>query len=303
MKDTKKELLKPKCDIVFQALFGENKDNITQSLISDILGEKVEIIDIKTDSTITRKYPNDKAGRLDLKTKFKDGTICQIEMQMSDDDNIIKRILYYWSKTYSKQLKIGEHYNELKKTIGIVITNYEVKELKEIEELDTKWKIISDKNDKKILTDDLELHIIEIPKARRILEKDKYNRIAQWLMFLDDPNTERVEEIMKENEEVKKANGVLHEMSEDEELQWLAELREKWDLDERSARQSAIDRGLAEGRERGLKEGLEEGIKEGIKEGRKEGINEIAKRLKQMNMKIEDIQKATGLTKEEIEQL
>ena len=204
MGNEKKELLRPKCDVVFQALFGENRDNITQSLISDILGEKIEIIDIKSDSTIVRKYPNDKAGRLDLKTKFKDGTICQIEMQMSDHDDIIKRILYYWSRTYSKQLKIGEHYKDLKKTIGIVITNYEVKELEGIEDLDMKWQIICDKNDKRILTDDLELRIIEIPKAQRILEKDKYNRIAQWLMFLDDPNTERVEEIMKENEEVKR---------------------------------------------------------------------------------------------------
>ena len=43
----KKELLKPKYDIVFQALFEGNKENITQSLISDILGEKVEIIEKK----------------------------------------------------------------------------------------------------------------------------------------------------------------------------------------------------------------------------------------------------------------
>ena len=85
----------------------------------------------KTDSTLTRKYPNDKVGRLDLKTKFKDGTICQIEMQMSDEKDTVKRILYYWSKTYSKQLKRGEFYKDLKKTIGIIITNYEVKELKE----------------------------------------------------------------------------------------------------------------------------------------------------------------------------
>ena len=303
MGNEKKELLRPKCDVVFQALFGENRDNITQSLISDILGERIEIIDIKSDSTIVRKYPNDKAGRLDLKTKFKDGTICQIEMQMSDHDDIIKRILYYWSRTYSKQLKIGEHYKDLKKTIGIVITNYEVKELEGIEDLDMKWQIICDKNDKRILTDDLELRIIEIPKAQRILEKDKYNRIAQWLMFLDDPNTERVEEIMKENEEVKRANSVLHKMSEDEELQWLAELREKWDLDERSARQSAIDRGLEEGMKKGIEAGRKVGIEQGIEQGEKNKSIEIAKKLKEMNIQIEDIEKATGLRKEEIEKL
>ena len=255
MENKKIELLKPRGDIVFQALFAENKYNITQSLISDILGEEVEIIDIKTDSTIARKYPTDKGGRLDLRTKFKDGTICQVEMQMSEDKDIVKRILYYWSRTYSKQLKAGDEYKDLKKTIGIVITNYEIKELKGIDELDSKWQITCDKNDKRILTDDLELRIIEIPKADKILKNDKYNKIAQWLMFFDNPNTERVEEIMKENEEVKKANSVLHEMSEDEELQRLAELREKWDLDERSALGHAKDEGIKEGEKLGLEKG------------------------------------------------
>lgn len=149
MKNENKELLKPKYDVVFQALFQDNKENITQSFISDILGEKVEIIDIKTDNTIARKYPFEKAGRLNLKTKFKDGTICQIEMQMTDKKNTIKRILYYWSKSYAGQIRRGEDYQELNKTIGILITNYEVEELKGIENLDTKWQIISDKNDKK----------------------------------------------------------------------------------------------------------------------------------------------------------
>ena len=249
--------------------------------------EPIEIIDIKADDTIIREYPGEKSGRLDLKTKFKDGTICQIEMQMSDDKNIVKRILYYWSRTYSKQLKKGELYRDLKKTIGIIITNYEVKELEEIEELDSKWQIKCDKNDKKILTEDLELRIIEIPKAEKILNKDKYNKIAQWLLFLDNPNSERVEEVMKENEEVKKANTILYQMSEDEKLQRLAELREKWDLDERSALRSA----------------REEGIEKGIEEGKENAKIEIAKKLKEMNFKIEDIEKATGLTKEEIEKI
>ena len=279
MENKKIELLKPKYDVVFQALFAENKYNITQSLISDILGEEIEIIDIKADDTIIREYPGEKSGRLDLKTKFKDGTICQIEMQMSDDKNIVKRILYYWSRTYSKQLKKGEYYKDLKKTIGIVITNYEVEELEGIENLDTKWQIICDKNDKRLLTDDLELRIIEIPKAEKILKKDKYNKIAQWLMFLDNPNTERVEEIMKENEEVKKANTVLYQMSEDEKLQRLAELREKWDLDERSA--------LGHARE----------------DGEEKAKTEIAKKLKARNIDIAVIIETTGLTKEEIEKL
>ena len=144
-----------------------------------------------------------------------------------------------------------------------------------IEKLDSKWQITCDKNDKRLLTEDLELHIIEIPKAKRIIEKEKYNRIAQWLMFLDNPNTERVEEIMKENEEVKKANSVLHIMSEDEELQRLAELKEKWARDESSALRSA----------------------------REEAKEEIAKKMKDNGLDIELIEKITGLTIKVIEKL
>ena len=289
--ETKKKLLRPSCDVVFQALFQENKENITQSLISDILGKRVEIIDIKAESTIARKYPTDKSGRLDLKTKFKDGTICQIEMQMAGDSNIVKRILYYWAKTYSKQLKSGGKYQELKKTIGILISNFEIKELEEIEELNTKWQIIETKKGKKVLTEDLELHIIEIPKAKRVLAKEANNRIAQWLVFLDNPNTERVEEIMEKNEDVKKAKEVLSQMSEDEELQMLAELREKWDLDERSALASARD------------EGIEEGRQEGKQEGERNKSIEIATNMLKEGTSVEFIQKVTGLAKEEIEKL
>ncbi len=278
-KNKKVRLLKPKYDIVFQALFQGNKENITESLISDILGEKIEIIDIKADDTLIRKYPTDKTGRLDLKTRFKNGTICQIEMQMSDEHNTVQRMLWYWSKTYVEQIKRGDLYKDLKKTIGIIITNYEIKELDGIEDLSTKWQIIETKSGERLLTDDLELRIIEIPKAKRILEKEEHNRIAQWLTFIDDPNTERVEKIMRENEEVKKAKNVLHIMSEDEELQRLAELKEKWDLDERSARQSALD------------------------EGEEKAKKEIAKKMKEEKITIEQICRITGLSKEEIDKL
>ena len=195
---------------------------------------------------------------------------------------------------------------DLKKTIGIIITNYEIEELKEIEELNTKW-MIADQKGRKILTEDLELRIIEIPKAKRILETEGNNRIAQWLAFIDNPNDKGVKKIMEENEEVKKAESVLHEMSEDEKLQRLAELREKWELDERSARIASEDIGFARGKAEGKAEGKVEGEAIGRKVGKAEGEiiskKNIAKKLKEMNMKMEDIVKATGLTKEEIEQL
>ena len=50
-------------------------------------------------------------------------------------------------------------------------------------------------------------------------------------------------------------------------------------------------------------EGKEAGLAEGLEKGKAEGRAEIARNLKQMNLPIQDIIKATGLTAEEIEGL
>lgn len=71
----------------------------------------------------------------------------------------------------------------------------------------------------------LELYILDIPKAKKILEKEIDNELAQWMTFLDDPNKEEVSKIMEDNQDIKKAMNELEEMSEDEELRRLAELR------------------------------------------------------------------------------
>lgn len=57
-----------------------------------------------------------------------------------------------------------------------------------------------------LLTEDLEIHIIEIPKIKRILENEPKNKLAQWIAFLDNPNDREVFRIMKENE--RKRNGL-----------------------------------------------------------------------------------------------
>ena len=50
------------------------------------------------------------------------------------------------------------------------------------------------------------------------------------------------------------------------------------------------------------KRSMEEGRAEGRKEGMAEGRKEVARNLLRMGMSIEDISKATGIAKEEIEE-
>ena len=93
------------------------------------------------------------------------------------------------------------------------------------------------------------------------------------------------------------------EISEDEKLRKIAEVRERWERDEISAQAYWKENGLAEGRKEGLEIGKKEGKKEGRKEGHKKAQLEIAKELLKNHVAIEIIVKSTGLTKEEVEKI
>ena len=85
-----------------------------------------------------------------------------------------------------------------------------------------------------------------------MLDREPQNELAQWMMFLDDPNKEEVSRIMSENKEIKKAMNELQEMSEDEELRRLAELKEKAIRDEKSAKYRWTEEGIKQGIEETL---------------------------------------------------
>ncbi|MBD1426718.1 Rpn family recombination-promoting nuclease/putative transposase [Sphingobacterium arenae] len=85
-------------------------------------------------------------------------------------------------------------------------------------------------------------------------------------------------------------------LNKEERDMYNASLKNKWDAE--SIRQTAI---LEQKKAR--KQGLDEGREEGRKEGRKEGALAIALKLKSMDMAVEDIVQATGLSVEEIEEL
>ncbi|MFR2534093.1 MAG: Rpn family recombination-promoting nuclease/putative transposase [Clostridia bacterium] len=141
------------------------------------------------------------------------------------------------------------------------------------------------------MTDKLELHIIEIPKAIKQIQNEPKNRIAQWMLFLSNPNDEEVTKIMEENKAIGQAMGKLKELSADEELRRVAELRQKAILDEKAIKRRAEEIG----REEGLKQGLQEGIKE-------EKIN-MTKKLLSEKMDFSFIAKVTGLSITEIEKI
>ena len=63
------------------------------------------------------------------------------------------------------------------------------------------------------------------------------------------------------------------------------------------------DEGRAEGKDEGRCEDRADGRVEGLEEGVQKKALEVAKNLKSMGLSIQDIQRVTGLSKDEIESL
>ena len=278
--------LSPKLDVVFQALFGEvGNESITKGFLETILERKIDSIDLSRNPILRREFKDEKLGVLDIIAKLDENEICNIELQIVDKKNIIERILYYWSRLYSRQIKSGEDYKILQKAIVILITDFKIENLEELD-YHSRWKIMENKQGKKIiLTQKLEIDIIELPK---IIGKEKeQDNLLDWLYFLENPKSERVTKKMNENENLKEAVKKLDNLSEDERMQRIADLRQKAIMDEKAIY------------EKGLEVGIEKGIMEG---SRKEKI-EIAKKMLELKIDKETIAEATGLTEQEIEKI
>lgn len=121
-----------------------------------------------------------------------------------------------------------------------------------------------------------DLKIVQIDKARELGYTN--NELERWLKFIAAQNNSERANIAKGDELLVELNEWIHKYVADDKMQ--DELN-KWDLE------------IAENK----------GYEQGVIEGTKQNKNEIAKKLLNMNMSIEDISKATNLSIEEIEKL
>lgn len=285
----------PTNDYIFKRIFGKvGNEDITKSLINSILDTKIENINLDCNPILEKDLKNDKMGILDIKAKLDNNIICNIEMQIANQKNIEKRLLYYWSKLYTSNIKSGENYNKLNKTISILIADFDIESIDKIPKCHTKWELRETEYQKVILTEVLELHIITLPKINFIIRDELKEDLLIWLKFITNPNN--IGEVeMEKNELVKKAKEEYEIINKDEYEQYLAHLREKHILDTNSI--------YSDGVEDGIKQGIEQGIEQGTAKGKKEKAIEIAKKLLKINMSIHEISEITELTPEEIKKL
>jgi predicted transposase/invertase (TIGR01784 family) len=122
--------LSPKNDFVFISLFGreEHQDLLISLLnaILDLRGEaQLREIEILKNLQLSQERLEEKTGTLDIRARTVAGTEINIEIQLLNQFNMEKRTLFYWSKIFTEQLKPGQNFRELKKTIAINILDFD----------------------------------------------------------------------------------------------------------------------------------------------------------------------------------
>ena len=271
-----KELLDPKLDYVFKRIFGhKGNEDITKSLISSILKKDITELTLEGDKILEKDVLDEKIGILDIRAKIGENVNCDIEIQVIDQKNTEKRILFYASKMLIQSITKGKDYSTIKKSIAILIADYELGSLAEMKKYSSKWNFREEEYGNIILTDAIEIYIIEMPK----LEKYPTGTVLdKWVKFIKNPKV-----IDMSEKEIKKAKEVLEEISQDEHARRLAELREKYIMD-----QQAIEEG---------------GYDKGLKKGKEQEKIEIAKKLLELGIEESKIIEATELTDKEIEKL
>jgi predicted transposase/invertase (TIGR01784 family) len=238
-----KGLLDPKVDFVFKNIFGSDKNpEILISFLNAILKpkDKITAVEIKGND-IEKQFIEDKYSRLDVKATTSNNEIVNIEIQLKNEYNMVKRSLYYLSKMNEEQLGEGEDYSKLCRTICINILNFKYLNT---ERFHTGYRLKEIETNEE-LTDIIEMHFIEIPKLKD--NTDEKDMLVAWTEFLKNPESEKVRSLELTVEEIRQAKDKLIKMSNDTVQREIYEMRAKILKDKVSALNKAKEEGIQQG--------------------------------------------------------
>jgi predicted transposase/invertase (TIGR01784 family) len=174
----------PKVDYAFKKVFGsESNVDLLANLINAVrnVPPDRQIVGLEIRNPFNEKETaDDKVSVLDIKARDASGRWYNIEMQMLAPWFFPQRVLYYWGKVYVAQLVEGNDYRELQPTISIAFVNSRV--FTDTDEYYHRF-VLSDQTGRRVLTDHLEIHLIELPKFALTAEQLTTPREV-WCYFL-----------------------------------------------------------------------------------------------------------------------
>ena len=273
-----------------EIMMKEENFEILKKVLESILEVTIEKIELQPLHIPTGNI-HLKGKEVDLLVVTNQGKI-EVEVNTYYNDYVRVRNFSYITNIYNNQVTVGDKYSEDTNVIQINL-NYGIP--------DTKYKRIYKVRDEegKEYIKNFYIYEINMEKLKKIwydkneleIEKNKY--LLMLDMEIKDIKKLPKDKVVKEYmEKIEKLNN------DPMFINWIT--KEK---DEQMIKNTQLYNATQEGINIGINQGISQGIKQGINQGMKQEKIEIAKNLLEQNVDISIIMSATGLTKEEIENL
>ena len=262
-------------DGMFKAIFcNKNNYDLLERLISEAIKIKVIVI-----SASAKEIPKDniytKGRTLDVVCKTSDNKIINVEVNNYKTHYIHKRNFTYACQLYSNSVKSGGTYENMPSLFQINLTSNN----SEIDDYEV-YYVIGERYHKKFINN---FTICEFNVDK--LKKNCYNEF-RFIQSLAG-NKNELEKYAEDDKDMSKLNNEVNKLNDDSEFIEFLTNEEEYEIEN----QSIYDHGF------------NEGIEQGIEQGSINEKKDIAKNLLNMNIPIDSVIKATGLTKEQIELL
>ena len=249
--------------------------SICTTVLNMILADSIgQISDISYQKTFDQ-VGYAKSIRLDVWVTGSDGSVYDVEMQTTNQQDLAKRLRYYQSVIDVSSLEKGGHYTDLPNSFIIFFCpfDYPSKGLPVYT-----FKTICSENNAIVLQDGITKVIINSTAA----DKTPDPELKAFLEYMNG--------ITSDSPFIRKIDRYIKELKENEERRKEYMLIQSFEMDARR-----------DGIQQGIQQGIRQGIEQGFSDGSYQTKLETAKILKQLGDSVKKIMQATGLSQEEVE--
>ena len=131
---------------------------------------------------------------------------------------------------------------------AILVANFELEKHKEVKKILTEYEMREKDYGNIVLTDNIKVYILELPKIEKIKNKD--NSLNLWIKFIKDLEVKKLDDSKEKDEKleetikaIQEAKKKYDELCQDEHACYIAELREKYVWETASVRQLGKEEG------------------------------------------------------------
>ncbi len=264
-------LIDPCLDVVFKMLLLSD-ERLLRSMIESVLDLDAPLAEVHVlNPEIPARASSEHGVVLDVRVRLATGEEVDLEMATRGDGALAPRVLYYWARHFSGQLRRGDEYRKLVPLRFILWTKRSVVPTAAV--FHERFRVVGERTGA-LFAPHLEVHVLDL--ARLAQPGGGEARARRWGRFFVLDGDADATLLAQEDAMMRLAVEKLRELSDDPDKRRIADDRERDLLAHGHFVASAREEGIAIGEERGIAIGEERGIaigeERGIAIGEERGI-------------------------------